>query len=173
MAGKPRHANDSAAARMRRSRSALSARGGRLVQIKLDAESRRALCALELMSPQSSRADAAASALTEFARQRGFPARLSREEECRLAALANGPWTVEAFRRTGYADAFLAGLALAFASDRRLPRQRLLVVAKKLSPDIVSLDGYRRWLAATPIRLVRLFKLVDIERGIASARDAA
>jgi hypothetical protein len=155
---------------MRRSRSALSARGGRLVQIKLDPESHRALGALELLSPRRSRAEATGAALLEIARRRGFPARLSREEEDRLAALANGPWTIEAFRETGYADAFLAGLALALASDRRLPRARLLAVARKLAPDIVSLDGYRRWLAASPIRLARLFKLVDVARGIASAK---
>ena len=164
------HAADSPAARMRRSRAALAARGGRLVQIKLDPDARRALAALELTSPAASRAEVTAKALGELAARRRFPARLSREDEVRVAALANGPFTPAAFRASGFADAFLAGVAMAFASDRTLPRGRLLELARTLAPELVTADGYRKWLEASPLRLARLFKLADVERGIARAR---
>jgi hypothetical protein len=165
--------DDSPAARMRRSRAALAARGGRLVQIKLDAEARRALAALELTSPTASRAEVAAKALGDLAARRRFPVRLSREEEVRIAALANGPFTPTAFRATGFADPFLAGVAVALATDRTLPRDRLLAIARALAPGVVTAEGYRKWLEASPLRLARLFKLVDVERGIAAARSTA
>jgi len=102
------HADRSPAARMRRSRAALAARGGRLVQLRLDADARRALAALELTSPAASRAEVTAKALGELAARRRFPVRLSRDDEVRIAALANGPFTPAAFRATGFDDAFLA-----------------------------------------------------------------
>ena len=151
------------AARMRRSRASLAARGGRLVQMKFEGDASRALSALELTTPRSSRTEIAAHALIALAARKRFPLRLTREEEIRLAALARGPFTVRSFRATDYADEFLAGLALAFATDRRLPRDRLLALARTLAPDLVTAEGYRRWLDASPIRLVRLFKLVDAE----------
>jgi hypothetical protein len=162
--------DDSPAARMRRSRASLAARGGRLLQIKLDAEARRALAALELTSPTASRAAVTAEALGDLAARRRFPVRLSREDELRIAALANGPLTPEAFRATGFADPFLAGVAMALATDRALPRGRLLALARALAPGLVTADGYRQWLEASPLRLARLFKLVDVERGIARTR---
>ncbi len=158
---------------MRRSRASLAARGGRLVQLKFDAPTRRALAAAELTSPGASRSEVTAEALADLAARRRFPARLSREEEVRVAALARGPFTPRAFRATGFADAFLAGLAIAFATDRGLPRDRLLELARSLAPEMVTADGYRRWLEATPIRLARLFKFVDVERGIARANAPA
>jgi hypothetical protein len=161
------------AARMRRSRALLAARGGRLVQIKLDADARRALAALELTAPGVSRAEVTATALASLAARRRFPVRLSREDEVRIAALARGPFTPAAFRATGFADAFLAGLAMALATDRSLPRDRLLALAGTLAPGLVTEDGYRKWLAASPLRLARLFKLADVERGIARAKAAA
>lgn len=167
------HSDGSPAARMRRSRAALAARGGRLVQLRLDGDARRALAALELTSPAASRAEVTARALSQLAARRRFPLRLSREEEVRLAALAVGPFTPAAFRATGYADVFVAGVAIALATDRALPRDRLLALARTLAPGIATADGYRRWLQASPIRLARFFKLVDIERGIARARTAA
>ena len=163
----------SPAARMRRSRAALVARGGRLVQLRLDGDARRALAALELTSPGASRAEVAAKALSDLAARSRFPVRLSREEEIRVAALANGPFTPKSFRATGYADAFLAGVAVALATDRALPRDRLLALARSLAPGTATADGYRQWLQASPIRLARLFKLVDAERGIARARAGA
>ena len=167
------HPDDSPAARMRRSRASLAARGGRLVQIKLDAEARRALAALELTSPDASRAEVTAKALGDLAARRRFPLRLSREDEVRVAALANGPFTPAAFRATGFADPFLAGVAMALATDRTLPRSRLLALARALAPGVVTADGYRKWLEASPLRLSRLFKLADVERGIARARAPA
>ena len=118
-------------------------------------------------------AEVTAKALSALAARRRFPVRLSREEEVRVAALANGPFTPAAFRVTGFSDVFLAGVAMALATDRALPRERLLALARTLAPGIVTPDGYRRWLQASPIRLARLFKLVDVERGIARARAAA
>ena len=165
--------DDSPAARMRRSRASLAARGGRLVQLKLDGDARRALAALELTSPGASRAEVTAEALADLAARRRFPVRLSREEEVRVAALAKGPFTPRAFRATGYSDAFLAGVAMALATDRALPRDRLLALARALAPGIVTADGYRQWLQASPLRLARLFKLADVERGIARARAPA
>jgi hypothetical protein len=169
---KARH-DKSPAARMRRSRASLAARGGSLVQLRLDADARRALAALELTSPAASRAEVTAKALSALAARRRFPTRLSREEEVRVAALANGPFTPAAFRITGFSDVFLAGVAMALATDRSLPRERLLGLARTLAPGIVTADGYRRWLQASPIRLARLFKLVDVECGIARARSVA
>ena len=157
---------------MRRSRDALRARGGRLVQVKLDHHAKRALAALELAMPQTGRDDLVALALGNLAFQQRFPARLSRDEEIELARLANGPFSAAEFRKSGHADAFLAGLAIAFASDRELPRAKLLATARELGPELVNVDGYRRWLDASPIRLARLFKLVDVERGVARARSA-
>ena len=165
--------DDSPAARMRRSRASLAARGGRLVQIKLDADARRALAALELTSPTASRAEVTAKALGDLAARRRFPVRLSREDEVRIAALASGPFTPAAFRATGFADPFLAGVAMALATDRTLPRGRLLALARALAPGVVTADGYHKWLEASPLRLARLFKLVDIERGIARAKAPA
>ena len=160
------------AARMRRSRAALAARGGRLVQIKLDPETRRAVAALELTSGGASPATLAARAFVEMAAREGYPLRLSRDQEVELARLVTGPFTTESFRKTGWADAFLAGLAIALATDRRLPRAQLLALARALAPEIVSLDGYRLWLDASPIRLQRLFQLVDTELAIARAARA-
>jgi hypothetical protein len=167
------YADNSPAARMRRSREALVARGERLVQLKLDERAQRALTALELVSRGNTRAALVSDALATLAFSRGFPVRLSREEEVRVAALVTGPFTAAAFRATGYADAFLAGLALAFATDRQLPRERLLALAREVAPEMVTLDGYSCWLQATPIKLARLFKLVDVELGIARAKAAA
>jgi hypothetical protein len=158
---------------MRRSRAALAARGGCLVQIKLDADARRALSALELTSPGVSRAEMTAKALGDLVSRGRFPVRLSRGDEVRIAALAHGPFTPAAFRATGFADAFLAGVAMALASDRTLPRARLLALARALAPGIVTADGYRKWLQASPLRLARLFKLVDVERGIGRAKALA
>jgi len=168
----PARRNDPAA-RMRRSRALFAARGGRLVQVKLDADARRALAALELASPGASRAEVTAAALTSLAARRRFPVRLTREEEVRVAALANGPFTPAAFRATGFADPFLAGVAIALASDRSLPRARLLALARSLAPGLLTEDNYRRWLEASPLPLARLFKLADVERGIARAKAAA
>jgi hypothetical protein len=172
--GRPKTFTDAdPAARMRRSRAALAARGGRLVQIKLDADARRAVAALELTSGGASPATLFARAIAEMAARQSYPLRLSREQEMHLARLAVGPYTVVAFRKTGWADAFLAGLATALATDRRLPRADLLALARALAPEAVTIDGYRRWLDASPIRLRRLFKLVDTELGIARAQVAA
>lgn len=167
------HADDDPAARMRRSRETLRARGGRHVQIRLEPDARRVLAALELAVPTASRADLVATALADLAVQHRFPVRLSRDEEMRIASLANGPFTVRKFRETGFGDTFLAGVAMALASDLELPRVKLLTIARELAPEIVDADGYRRWLAASPIRLARLFKLVDVERSTARARSAA
>ena len=160
------------AARMRRSRAALAARGGRLVQIKLDPETRRAVAALKLTSGEPSPATLAARAFVEMAARERFPLRLSRDQEVELARLATGPFTVESFRKAGWADAFLSGLAVALATDRRFPRAQLLALARALAPETVSLDGYRLWLDASPIRLLRLFKLVDTELAISGAGRA-
>jgi hypothetical protein len=172
--GRPRtFADADPAARMRRSRAALAARGGRLVQIKLDPDARRAVAALELTLGDESLAAIAAHAFAEMAARNHFPLRLSRDQEVQLARLATGPCTAAAFRKTEWADAFLAGLAIALATDRRLPRAELLALARKLSPETMNIEGYRRWLDASPIRLQRLFKLVDTELGIARAKAPA
>jgi hypothetical protein len=155
---------------MRRSRALLAARGGRLVQLKLDEQAARALAAIELTSPGESRAALAAKALTSLAARRRFPLRLSREAEMQIAKLAVGPLTATAFRATGYADAFLAGVAMALSTDRGLPRDRLVALARALAPGIVTAAGYARWLQASPIRLARLFKLVDVERAVAQRK---
>ncbi len=143
------------------------------MQLKLDANASRTLAAIELTSPSVSRGQVAGDAFAALAAHRRFPVRLSREEESHIAALANGPFTAQSFRATGYADAFLAGVAIALATSRRLPRDRLLVLATKLAPDVVTVDGYRRWLEASPIRLARLFQLVDGARRSARATTTA
>jgi hypothetical protein len=157
---------------MRRSRQMLRRRGGRLVQFKLDDAGRRALAALELTQYAATRDRIGTDALTRLATEQRFPLSLSRDEEIRLAMLATSGLTIEAFRALGYADSFLAGLAVALAGDRHLPRERLLSVATTLAPHVVNEDGYRRWIEASPISLPRLFKLVDAERAIAAAADA-
>ena len=131
------------------------------------------MAALELTLGRASPATLAARAFVEMAARERYPLCLSRDQEVELARLAIGPFTTASFRKTGWADAFLAGLAIALATDRRLPRARLLALARSLAPEIVSLDGYRLWLDASPIRLLRLFKLVDTELGIARAQAAA
>lgn len=158
---------DPPAERMRRSRAALAARGGRLLQVKLSADALRALAAAELEGGAASPSEAVTAALEEFAARRRFPQRLTRDEELALAALAAGPFTAQAFRATGHADSFLAGIAVALATDRRLPRQRLLALARELCAAVATQQGYDRWLRASPIRLARLFKLVDVELGVA------
>ncbi len=156
---------------MRRSRLALAGRGGKLVQVRLDANARRSVAAIALLSDAANASDALARAAAEWAMRERFPLRLSREQETELARLAIGPWTVERFRATGHADAFLAGLAIALAGDRDVPRARLLAIARELQPGMVDERGYRRWLDATPITLPRLFKLVRAERAVTKARD--
>lgn len=143
-----------------------------MLQIRLDADARRALSALELTAPEASLSDLVGEAIVHRAAQRHIPVKLSREQEMQLARLSLGPCTVEEFRKTGHSDAFLAGLAIALASDRTLPRDALLAVAGTLAPGEVTEAAYRRWLDATPISLPRLFKLVDAERGIAAAQPA-
>ncbi|MEO7403235.1 MAG: hypothetical protein ABIU95_06160 [Burkholderiales bacterium] len=162
--------DDVPAARMRRSRARLTARGGQLVQVKLDPAAKRALAALALGSPTATQSELAASSLAGEAARRRFPLQLSRAEAVHVASLALGPFTPKAFRATGFADEFLAGVALAFATDREVPRDRLLALARTLAPAVVSERGYRRWLAASPISLARLFKLADTERAIQRAR---
>jgi hypothetical protein len=157
---------------MRRLRQTLRRRGGRLVQFKLDDAGRRALAALELTQYAATRDRIGTEALSRLASEQRFPLSLSRDEEIRLATLATGALTIDAFRALDYADSFLAGLAVALAGDRRLPRERLLTIATALAPQVVTEDGYRRWIEASPISLPRLFKLVDAERAIAAAADA-
>jgi hypothetical protein len=150
---------------MRRSRALRAARGERAVQLTLAPDARRALAALTLVEGPHERAAAMERALVAQAERSGFPVKLSRDEEMRLAELAIGPATAAAFRETGHADAFLSGIAIALASDPRLPGAELRKVARELSPHVATLDGFRAWLAASPMRLARLGKLVDVELG--------
>jgi hypothetical protein len=172
--GRPRtFAHADPASRMRRSRAALATRGGSLVQVKLDLPARRAVAALQLTLSGVSRSVIAGRALAELSHRQGYPSTLSRDEEIRLARLALGPYTTAAFREEAWADAFLGGLAVALATDHRLPREQLLALARELAPETMTVDGYRLWLDASPIRLARLFKLVDTELAMALSRSAA
>lgn len=154
---------------MRRSRQALARRGGKIAQVRLDAAGKRGLAALELVTQAASAGEAIAMAADEVASRHRFPLHLSRDQEMELARLALGPWTAARFRSLGHADAFMAGIAIALAGDRDLPRETLLAVARELAPHVAQEDGYRRWLDATPLTLPRLTKLVRTERAIANA----
>jgi predicted XRE-type DNA-binding protein len=158
---------------MRRSRQALAQRGGKLAQVRLDAAGKRGLAALELITQAASAGDAIAAAAEVVASRHRFPLRLSRDQEMEIARLALGPWTAARFRSLGHADAFMAGIAIALAGDRDLPRATLLAVAREIAPHVVEEEGYRRWLDATPLTLPRLVKLVRTERAIAAAHRFA
>jgi len=86
---------------MRRSRQTLRRRGGRLVQFKLDVAGPRALPALELTQYAATRHGIGTDALSKLASEQCFPLLLSREEEVRLATLATGRVTIDAFRALG------------------------------------------------------------------------
>ena len=166
------------AQRMRRSRAAAAARGDAFAQVRLSLAAQRALQAMVLLGQPGDgtaarRSEVVSEALVAAARDRGFPLSLSREEEMRLARLALGPYTASAFRDTGYPDAFLAGLAVSFAGHRGLPRHTLLSVARELAPSVVTEEGYRQWLRASPLTLARLSKLMRVEHALSSlARPA-
>lgn len=156
---------------MRRSRQALARRGGKLAQVRLDAAAKRGLAALELVTKANSAGEAIAVAANEVASRSRFPLHLSRDQEMELARLAIGPWTTARFRSLGHGDEFMAGVAIALAGDRDLPRTTLLAIARELAPHVVADGGYRRWLDATPLTLPRLTKLVRTERAIANAHS--
>lgn len=151
----------SPAERAERSRRRLVERGGKLVQLRLAPDARRALAALGLASPGTTVSELVGRALTSQAHAQGIALVLHREDEERLADLALAPHSIERFRATGFPADFLAGVAITLASDPRLPRAALLEIARALAPRMLDPVRFGRWLEASPLVVPRFFKMVD------------
>lgn len=89
-----------------------------------------------------------------------FPAKLDRDYEQRLLALAASQ-DMDAQRWLSIGPRFfMAGLAVMLASLRGLDRRKLLTVAEHLHPGSSQPEVFSLWLARSPVRPTRFVPLL-------------
>lgn len=92
-----------------------------------------------------------------------LPARIDREYEARLLALAgSGRLDPATWRATGPAF-FMAGLAVMLASVGGLDRRGLLALAETLHPGSSQPEVFQAWLARSPLRPSRFLPMLRAE----------
>ena len=92
-----------------------------------------------------------------------FPARVDRDYEARLLALAaSRDLAPETWRRAGPAF-FMAGIAVMLASVMGFDRHGLLNLAEVLHPGSSYPDVFQVWLARSPLRPSRFLPMLRVQ----------
>lgn len=89
-----------------------------------------------------------------------MPARLTRDGEERLLALAASRSLDLAAWRAAGGDYFMSGLAALLANARGLDRDGLLRLAEALHPGMTTVENFQVWLAASPLSPSRFLPML-------------
>lgn len=93
-----------------------------------------------------------------------FPATMDRTWEARLLTLATSTTPDPVEWNAAGPPAFMAGLAVMLASERRPDRGRWLALAEHLQPGSSRPEAFQQWLDRSPLKPSRFLPMLEAER---------